>query len=303
LNFAIAASEVNAFLNGSVNTRELWRGTGIREQELTAFSKAAVAAEQLKTEGKIEGDLLELLAKGWQKAGDKGYGEALQAIARTQAGKLPEWQYLLQYTIGKSSSIQAEKNEKSARVTTTREYYLVYRNDRDEQFAEECFSKAIKLNPEFSPSYAQLAECLECDGRFAEALEVAEKLLKLVPRCATAYKIRGKCYDNLDRQAEALTDFKTAAELGPSDPETYRELAQLYSGVQEYSLEVASYEKAIALKSAYAGMCYWNAAECLMKMGKYQRAINYFEHAKKLGFDSPMIMTDAEINKCLEKLK
>ena len=42
LNFAVPASEVIKFLMGPVNTRELWRGSGINGEEQDQYIRAAV---------------------------------------------------------------------------------------------------------------------------------------------------------------------------------------------------------------------------------------------------------------------
>ena len=52
LNLAIPASEVTAFLKGPVNTREIWRGSGINAEEEDAYSSAWNASYNAERQGK-----------------------------------------------------------------------------------------------------------------------------------------------------------------------------------------------------------------------------------------------------------
>ena len=46
LNFAAPASQILTFLKGQCNSRELWRGTGIKEEEWDAYSSLSVDDER-----------------------------------------------------------------------------------------------------------------------------------------------------------------------------------------------------------------------------------------------------------------
>ena len=210
----------------------------------------------------------------------------LESLARTPAGQMGEWQYLLHFTIGKFAEPRANKSEEVDYVATNafsaKVFQSIARANKDEQLAEKCFAKAIQLKPEFSPSYLYLAESFERQGRFAEAYKIAEQLLRRVPRCATAYRLRGGCYAELDRDSDALTDFKVAAEMGASDPDNYVELGRCYMGFRENEKAIEAYEMAIQLlppKSTNAKLSYINMGTCYERMGKVEQANACFEKA------------------------
>ena len=184
---------------------------------------------------------------------------------------------------------------------TAEDRYEYYRNNKDHQLAKKSFLNSIEFNPQFSPAYKHLAECLENEGRFSQAFEVAKSLIKLVPRCATAYKLRGDIYSELDHHLEALADFETAAELGPSDPDTYWNIGQECLSLKENAKAIEAYEVAIRLKSSLARDCYYNIGIAYKKMGMLEKALAYFAEAKRLGFCTKWC--DEEIAECQKRLE
>ncbi len=425
LNFAIAASEISSFLAGPVNTREIWRGTGVDAEEDDAYFSALLAPA---TTTKTESDLLRLWKAGnkvgdesywpevrrlWQAGsapsedlGRAGHGSNQKVLSAVKAGPAPanvqaptvpvlpgaesglstpvqieihpdsgvlvvrgdpqdvarvksiiqeverqaaqtgqrgvqlttrprtaegrfsralgdandkvgseaghgeldKWQYLIQYTIGRFADCAADKDAEKAKTTTIEELYAAFRDNQDARLAEQSFNNAIRLKPDFAPSYLRFADILLKQGRFQEGLAVADKLVKLVPRCPRVYKERGEFYDKLGRKKEALADFKKAAELGPGDPETYVNLGGAYLDLDENALAAAAFQQAIDLKSglptssaSYLWLCYHDLGLCYKRMGKYQRALDCFQLAKVNGSPEPWI--DKEISECLGDLK
>ncbi len=288
LNFAVPASEVVKCLMGPINSRDLWRGSGINGEEHYAYLSANFASRKLKKDGKVSGEFLEFLSKGKEKIGNETYGRRLESLAPTAVGQMGEWEYLLHFTIGRFAVPSACKTEGEAHAATNsfsaKVFQSIARANKDEQLAEKSLAEAIRLKPEFSPSYLHLAESLQRQGRFAEALKLAEQLLQRVPRCGEAYRLRGGCYAELDRDFDALTDFKMAAELGPSDPYNYRELGRCYAALRENEKAIEAYEAAIRLfppKSVLVTECYWGMSACYERMGKVEQANACLEKAKR----------------------
>ena len=309
LNLALPASEVFGFLKGPVNTRELWRGSSTVEEAEDAYMSASIASFSAEHQGKkIETEFLELLSQGWDKSDDRSYGRALRSSAR-KVGEMPEWEYLLEFTLGLCAASQASENLKAATTSTTTQerHQADLRNDKDEQLSVECYSKAIRLKPGFSPAYASLVAGLSNEGRYAEGLVVANSLVKIVARCATAYTMRAECRAHLGRGAGALADFKMATALSPNEPSTYWLLGDLYGKSKEHALAAAAYEKAIALyedespaNNDTLGYCYGRAGYAYIGTGKYHRALDCLERAKELGSSDSLV--EAGISACRERL-
>ncbi len=239
------------------------------------------------------------------------YDEALHDLANVIPSEYGKHKYLVFYTIGRAARYRGReqidrwknqnKNADGMMRITAGEIYERYRNNIDCQLAKKSFWHSIELNPQFSPAYKHLAECLSNEARYAESFKVADLLVKMVPRCATAYKLRGGNHSALAHHLEALADFETAAELGPNDPETYWNIGQECLTLRENAKAIEAYETAIQLKSHYAGMCRYNMGIANKRMGKYEQAIACFEEAKKLG-ECPQ-WCDEEISECHKRLE
>jgi tetratricopeptide (TPR) repeat protein len=233
--------------------------------------------------------------------------ESLAAIVPAQCGR---FEFLWHYTIGRVADHRGYNRIDGN--STVGERSKLCRNDKDFQLAKKSFRKSIELNPEFSPAYQHLAECLRFERDFDESLPferrldepiaLADSLVKMVPRCATAYKLRGGLYSKVDRRLEALTDFETAAELGPNNPYTYQKIGHLYNALEENAKAIEAFEMAIqlVLPNREKGVCRYNMGIAYQKMGRFEQAIGCFEESSRLGFCPFGFGCENEIARCRE---
>jgi hypothetical protein len=299
LNFAVPASQIRDFLKRQGNPRPLWRGTGILTEEWEAYLGLAVRSVE-----RHDKTALRLLDAHKQIVNGK-YDDALHDMKGIVASDFGENEYLFSYTIGRAAMCRGGEQlkrwlaqSKRATAETVREYF---RDNKDHWLAKKSFSHSIELNPHFSPAYLRLAECLQEEGRLAEAFRVADRLVKMVPQCPTAYKVRGGIVSDSDQHVKALADFETAAELGPSDPETNWNIGEECSSLREDAKAVEAYERAIRLKCRNAGACHYSIGVCLKRMGKYEQAMARFQEAKRLG--SCPRRCDEEMLDCQRRLE
>lgn len=286
LNFAIPTSSVLAFVKRPSRSRELWRGAGISEEESAAYRAAAIEGNRGKTNEESRPSAGVLLLKAHLQMMVRDYdGAEKLATAISSPSEAGEQEYLLHHTIGRLAEHEVWLASKRwpSRMSMT-ENYSRYRKDKNHELAKSAFRKTIRLNPDFSPPYERLAECLSREGDFEEALVLADRLVTRVPRCATAYKLRASLYDKLNEHLKARTDLKTAVELGPNDPDTYLKTASTCSSLGEGEQAISAYEAAIRLGTSNIGMCYFNMGTSYAGMGKYQQAIASLRKAKSLGF-------------------
>lgn len=284
LNIAISASHIVEFLKGPCNSREIWRGTGIREEAENAYRLADAALLELKKNGKIDVLLGEAYRQILLLKDEAGYDQLMQSLTNTQPSQFGEHEYLYYYTIGKAALWHALKHIRSTRISgsmTLAEVKEIGKNNKDLQLAKKSFIKSIELKSEFSPAYKELSLCLHNEGRFSEALKVADILVKKVPNCPTAYQSQGTALNVLKNHLAARVAFKTAAELGPGDPDGYYYVAQECSYLNENEEAIEAYTEAIHLKCEPAGLCYYNMGVIYKRMGKYEQALTCFEKAKE----------------------
>ncbi len=135
---------------------------------------------------------------------------------------------------------------KSARTGSVRayEYYLrgkqlrhTFRPDALEA-GEDCFRRAIALDPNYALAFTSLAECSATRDLYfttdAEAVEQADaasrKAVELDPNLAEAHSARGLALMSLERWDEAAAELLIAMDLDPSlfeAPYTYARLLNL----------------------------------------------------------------------------
>ncbi len=141
---------------------------------------------------------------------------------------------------------------------------------RELEEAEEYFTRAIELDPEFAPAYAGLGKALVDQNLFGMishdemwdgAHAALDRALFLDDQLAVAYAVKGMLY-SLDGNLEAAdTAFEKALKLSPNDAEVLNQYA---------------------MHSRYAG--------------EWQRAIEYFDRALDLDPLSTELLSRAAFN-------
>ena len=81
--------------------------------------------------------------------------------------------------------------------------------------AIECYTQAIKINPNFYQAYNNRGKTYYNSGEYDRAIEDYTQAITINPRYENekAYKNRGLCYQALGRNAEAAKDFAKAEDL------------------------------------------------------------------------------------------
>ncbi len=84
--------------------------------------------------------------------------------------------------------------------------------------AEHAYSRALELDPWFSPAYVNLADLYRATGRDAGGEAVLRRGLRLAPEDAGLHHTLGLTLVRLGRREEALAELARAAELAPRQP-------------------------------------------------------------------------------------
>jgi|SRR5690348_10339017 len=123
--------------------------------------------------------------------------------------------------------------------------------DKTNSMALEYFDKAVKLNPNLTEGYAQIAETLFELKRYKEAIPVYDKLLSLDPSRSGAYNDRGLAKTHIGDYYGAIDDFSQAIELERKPTkdsylkDTYQNQAEAYVKVGGFKSAIEDYSKAI----------------------------------------------------------
>ncbi|MGH6903671.1 MAG: tetratricopeptide repeat protein [Geminicoccaceae bacterium] len=149
--------------------------------------------------------------------------------------------------------------------------------------ARAMFEKAIELDPEFAPAYAQLAYAMARDisgvteardGDLARAAELAEKALELDDTLPLVHFVLAYVARQRQRPGEAIASLERALALDPNYADAYAFLGSVlsFAGRPDEGLEMV--EKAKRLNPAGDSGYFQADAFAHFALGRHEDAIN-----------------------------
>ena len=141
-------------------------------------------------------------------------------------------------------------------------------NKDDNDKARELFERAVVLDPDYAPAYAELAWSLLHDANqgwgadpetsFELALEHAQRAVRLDDGLAKAHMVLGDVYCWMRRHDQAITEGRTAVTLDPSYAEGHMAFGYylVTSGQAEEAVEEA--QKALRFNPLHAHQIYYS---------------------------------------------
>jgi tetratricopeptide (TPR) repeat protein len=166
-----------------------------------------------------------------------------------------------------------------------------YRQQATEQAAWQCiaaFDEAIRIEPDFAPAHAGLADCYRLlggpgweAGPPAELLEqarhAADRALALDPRLADAYAVRGLVVASLDWDLEAAErDIERAIAINPSYARAHQYLSSVLTIRGRFDEAVAAAQRARDLDPLSATEATTLGIR-LFYAGRYDEALNQLQ--------------------------
>ncbi|MBF0625727.1 MAG: tetratricopeptide repeat protein [Magnetococcales bacterium] len=115
----------------------------------------------------------------------------------------------------------------------------------DWQAAAEDLTVATALDPDDPEAHHRLAEILERQERYPEALGACNRLIALRPAFAPAYRQRGRLHQHLGKDDAALRDYDMALRLDPRDGDARMARAALRVARGEDSEALADLDQAL----------------------------------------------------------
>ena len=147
------------------------------------------------------------------------------------------------------------------------------RNDAGYRRAEECFQKAVAIDPKYAKAYAGLADVFSMLGKNKEARDAVRTALDLDPRLAEAHASLG--FINLDLEfnvKSAEGEFKRALELDPEYPVAHYWYGRLMNMRGRFDEAIVHLKRSIELDPTVP-MTYENLACSYAYSGRYDEAI------------------------------
>jgi tetratricopeptide (TPR) repeat protein len=147
--------------------------------------------------------------------------------------------------------------------------------------AEECFKKAVKLNPNYIEAYSNLGNVLQLQGGNDQAVVCLKKAIAIEPNFTQAHITLGNALEQLGGIDEAFASYQQAIAIDPNLAEAYANLASIQNQRGQIEAALENYNKAIQLKPDDAEV-YYNRGKLLYGLGQFEVALENFQKATEL---------------------
>jgi len=164
--------------------------------------------------------------------------------------------------------------------------------------AEELFTKAVELDPEYAEAYAGLCDSylehyrIELDPLLYQHAETAcQQALDLDSRDQWVYIARGNLYRYSGKYGEAINEFGQALAINPNAVDALIGLAETYQLDNKPQLAHETFLKAIQQQPNY-WRGYMSMGRFLFATGSFSEAIPYYRRIASLMPDNAEIFND-----------
>lgn len=163
--------------------------------------------------------------------------------------------------------------------------------------ASKAYEKSVKIEP-YVDNYTNLGLAYLYEGRYEDAAKMQLKALELRPddarvmgRLATAYQFSGRVEDARALYNDAIDLIREQLVVNPNDILPNRFLAVYTVSVGELEPAQKAIEHALELQPQSAGVRF-DAAKVALVTGNEDKALDYLEQAKELGYSTHIIQSD-----------
>ncbi|MEH6828535.1 tetratricopeptide repeat protein [Parasphingorhabdus sp.] len=147
--------------------------------------------------------------------------------------------------------------------------------------AEQGFSRAIKLNPDYPDAYVNMGNMLQKQGKLDQAIAAYQRALAIKSDHPDACYNMGNAQAERGKLDEAIASYRRALALRPDYAEAQFSIGNALQKQGRLDAAIAAYQRALAIKSDY-GEAYNNIGNVLQKQGRLDEAIAAFQRALAL---------------------
>jgi tetratricopeptide (TPR) repeat protein len=112
-------------------------------------------------------------------------------------------------------------------------------------------SKAVELDPGYSPAYSHRADAYKDKGQVNEALADYSKAIAIDPRYAVAYLNRANLYAEKSEFDQAVADYTRALQIESRNVLAYYSRGNAYAKQGRYEEAIADYDAILAINPLY----------------------------------------------------
>jgi tetratricopeptide (TPR) repeat protein len=205
-------------------------------------------------------------------------GTPMRAVSRVELGSTC---HLAQVAITANTQILMPKLEVAQVYLEQATIY--WENQQWEEVIKACHN-ALKINPTIVEAYKLLGNAYQRIGNTTEAIGCYAKALELRPDLAEIYANLGTLYASKQQWQLALNYYQKALVFKPDFPGVYKHLAKVWEhlGNQDKVREYNQLAIQLQAKPELAFQQHFQLGEQLLKIGKFQEALQQYSHAIEL---------------------
>lgn len=147
--------------------------------------------------------------------------------------------------------------------------------------AIRCYREAIRLQPEFVPTYNNLANALQAKGDFESALAAIRQALVMEPDKAALHCTLGSLLWLQDQPQAAIAAYERAVALQPELFLAHYNLAKAFAAMGDFRRAEASYRTALCLKPEQADI-HLELGQLYQRYGFMPRAVAHYKASLRL---------------------
>ena len=159
---------------------------------------------------------------------------------------------------------------------------LIYLHQGKLDRALEPLSRLVRIEPENDKAYSLRVEAHLRKEDLTSAQADIDRLKQLAPQSPATWQESGRLHYRQARMPEAAADFEKALQLDPDDPDLHLDLATALDQTDRKELATKHYERFLA-HFPEDPRANFLLARNLMLREEFERALGYFQTARKLG--------------------
>ncbi|PSF39497.1 hypothetical protein C7H19_01535 [Aphanothece hegewaldii CCALA 016] len=198
------------------------------------------------------------------------------------------------------------------------------------------YFKALKLDPQSSSLYRNLAQVLEQTGdleqatealyqaltleshlsqpdeylklgsifikakKFSKAATCYRQVIRLTPDRMEAYHYLGEIFAKQGKQKESIAIYRQAIKQNPQDAESYFRLGETLAASEEWEKAIVCYQKAVMFQPSY-WLAHHHLGDALTRMSQWEKAI--IAYRKAIEVNAAFFWTQNNLGDALSKLQ
>lgn len=151
--------------------------------------------------------------------------------------------------------------------------------------AENCFRKAVNINPSYAEGFYMLGIVLNERGKFDKAISAYQQAVALKPEIAEFYNSIGNALKDQGKLNDAILAYERALILKPEFAEAHYNTGNILRDLGKLEDAIAAYQRSLTFKPDLAE-AFYNIGLTFAQLGKLDQAIGAYKRVVALKPDN-----------------